>query len=177
MKTISSRQSSKKRLVLLGVVLISLVSFICVGLYFSYDTKNSTTGANTDKDTSGRADEIKRNAPKRSTASSGGLSNDTTNKTTDQVPTDSTLSVTINSTTQSNGQVQATAKTSTNGTCVFQYTTEGDKPVISEVEATNYLCSTSIPEVQFAKIGTWQLKVTLYNNGKKAEVTTDVTVN
>lgn len=179
MKTISSRHSSKKRLILIGIIVAIMLSIAGVGVYL-YISQNST---DTGKDKSGRADEIKKNTPEKSsgknnsTSSSNGLPNDSTEKTTDQVPTDSSLSVTITSTSQSNGQVKASAQTSADGTCVFQYTTDGDKPVVSQVEASNSSCSTSIPEVQFAKLGAWQLKVTLYSNSKKAETTTNVTIN
>ena len=72
--------------------------------------------------------------------------------------------------------MSAEAKVSRDGTCVFQYTTNGDKPVISQVPSSEGLCKSSIPEVEFAKLGEWILKVTFYNNGEKIEAVKNVTI-
>lgn len=86
--------------------------------------------------------------------------------------------ITITSTSQSSGKVSATAQLSTDtGDCVFSYTTEGDRPVIAKAPAIKSVCAVSTPEVEFSKLGDWNLNVTAYTNGKKAEVNKIVTID
>ena len=124
-----------------------------------------------------RADEIKKNSSKSSENSVAGLPENSSSTTSDQVQVDSSLSVVISSTLQENGMVNAKAQTSGSGTCVFEYKTSGDKPVINQVSVNGTTCESSIPEVQFAKLGGWNLNVTYYSNGQKAETNQNVTIN
>lgn len=108
------------------------------------------------------------------------LPTNSTSKTSDQVPISDALSVSISNTSQSNGIVSAAIKitgSDENGTCVFTYSTPGDRPVVQEVTSSNNICQSNIPEVQFSKIGVWNLNVTFYQNNARAEASQNVTIN
>lgn len=175
MNRIASRKMVSKKIIVLTTLAILLLGLTAAYLY----NRNTHSDTQKSKSTSGIADEIKRKAPEKNTSSkhSDDLPDDATSKTTDDIPVDPTLSIIISSTSQSEGQVKATAEASTSGTCVFQYETEGDKPVVVQSETSGNICSSSVPEVQFAKIGSWQLKLTFYSGGKKIEAIKDVTIN
>lgn len=108
--------------------------------------------------------------------SSTPTSSDVTAQTSDEVALSPNLSVQIIAWQQQNRSVDATATTSGPGTCVFQYTTDGDKPVVRETQSNESKCSSSIPELFFSKLGTWHLKVTYYQENQKAETMRDVTI-
>lgn len=109
---------------------------------------------------------------------SEGLPDDSTSTTPDQVPTDSALSVSITSTTQSSGMVRASAQTNGAGTCVFLYQpSDGGKPVTKEVVVANNTCSIEISQNEFAYLGQWKLTTTYYKDGSKTEASKDVTIN
>lgn len=93
------------------------------------------------------------------------------------VPTSTNRSITITSASQTDGNVAATAKLSDgNGDCVFTYSIEQDKPVTRRVTSTNSVCAASAPEVEFSRLGVWNLNVTAYVDGKKMEVNQNVTI-
>lgn len=105
-------------------------------------------------------------------------------QTSEQVPVDADLITYIENFSQLNGMVNASAKitgTNTSGTCVFSFTNPEDKPVIPEVASTSsgnaQVCSISVGEARFSKLGPWNLTVTFYLNGKKAQANQSVTIN
>ncbi len=105
-----------------------------------------------------------------------GLPDNSSSTTSDDVPSSSDT-INITSFSQENGQVRASATVSHNeGTCVFLYTTEGDKPVTQQVAVENSTCRSAVGEVSFSKLGTWNLKVTYYRNAQKAEAVRDVEI-
>jgi hypothetical protein len=98
--------------------------------------------------------------------------------TSGQVATSEDIVLTITETNQSNGSVNATALvqgSSSDGTCVFSYSSE-DKPVVKQVASSENKCSSSIPEVEFSKLGEWNLNVTYYNRNQKAEANRSVEI-
>lgn len=143
--------------------------------YWYYSQRNSTQPQQTTATESAKQQVINNNA--KDTQSSGeGLPQNSTSQTSESVTTSSTATVEITSFLQKDGYVTTTAKTSGSGTCVFLYTTDGDKPVTDEVTVSDTTCQSSLPEVKFAKLGTWNVKVTYYSNGEKVEATKDVTI-
>jgi len=161
-----------KKIIVLCIVLIGIIAagFIIYSFSNYHDAAPQTSNQQ-------RAEDIKNSVPEKdSDTNSSGLpvNND---GTSDNVPVDETMSVSISSFSQSNGLVKASAATSVTGTCVFQYTTPDDKPVVDQQPSINNACSSSISEVSFSKLGSWQLKVTLYSDGKKIEDTKDVSIN
>lgn len=100
--------------------------------------------------------------------------------TTDQIPVSSNLSVTITNFQQVNSLINSSASISGNsseGTCVFTYSTPGSKPVVDQVSSKSSVCSSIIPEVQFSKLGSWNLNIVFYLNDGKAEGNKNVTIN
>ncbi len=99
----------------------------------------------------------------------------TSAQTTDQVPTNQVATVSITSLAQSGGQVTISglvSNTSSGGTCVAQFTTPNDRPVLKEaagvVKGTSVNCGPmSIPELQFSFLGNWKATMSYYSNGTK----------
>lgn len=173
MKIKKSKNTKKPLLITLLAAAIFATIFLAVAYtikIFPFDDRRSTTII---------SEEIKNQyatRDKEERLGTEGLPDNSPTITTDQVPTSDDLSVDITSTSQEAGVVKASAKTSGSGTCVFLYTTEGDKPVTHQSESSNGSCHASINEIEFSKLGQWQLKVTYYQDNKKAEVTQDVTI-
>jgi hypothetical protein len=170
------KQKSKKLLVTSSLILVAATLTAAFAFYSSskesHQNKQVAVGASEEK----TSDTIKKNTDITSSKSSG-LPSNSNQVTTNDVPPSSTLNIMINSFYQKDGYVTSNAQTSGPGTCVFEYTTEGDKPVVDQLSVLDGECQSSLPELQFAKLGTWKLKVTYYNNGQKAQVEKDVTIN
>jgi hypothetical protein len=62
---------------------------------------------------------------------------------------------------QSGGAVRSSISVNggSGGSCEFNFSTEGDRPIVKNVEMKSEKCEVSIPEVEFAKLGDWQLVV------------------
>lgn len=177
------KSSSRRRRIIVLAVVIALIGVGASAYYVvksNQDTQEKQKALDRDRkaseNSSAKKDETTKN--KTSNNSGSGLPENSTSLTSDQVPTSSALSVNITSTSQANGMVNASAKTSGDGTCVFLYSAgDKDKPITRQVLASGGNCSTSISQNEFSYIGQWQLKVTYYNGGKKAEATQNVTIN
>jgi hypothetical protein len=98
--------------------------------------------------------------------------------TSEEVPVAPELTISIGQVRQDRGHVSASAKVNIDGTCVFQFDpSDGSRPVVREDSAVGGSCSVSIPEVEFALLGSWTLRATVYHAGGKAEDGTDVTIH
>jgi len=128
-------------------------------------------------DNTERANDIKQSQPLVDDSDSETGTETPVNTTSENVPTDDSLHVTIGQFTQSQGQVRSSATISGQGTCVFLYSSEDTKPVVDEVTSAGGVCESSVSEVNFSKLGSWKLKVTYYSGDKKAEETRDVTIH
>lgn len=185
MKSISSHKSSKRRRILILIILLVLVG-LGVGAFYVQKQDQETAerqgiverdrrGAKTDK--SAKKDAMAQDKD-HTTHPNIGLPSDSTSTTSNQIPVSSDLSVDITSTSQSSGVVNASATTSGDGTCVFQYSAgDKDKPVTRQVAVSARNCSTSISQNEFSYLGQWKLTVTYYSGGNKAEASQDVTIN
>jgi hypothetical protein len=85
------------------------------------------------------------------------------------VPVSTALGVTITKLEQANGSVVISGSVTgaTAGTCVAEFTTAEDKPVIKEIKATASGTSATcgpitIDEVEFSYLGDWSAKLTFY---------------
>ncbi len=154
-----------------------LATLIVAALLYIYSF-NRTPGAEINTSGPSVSDEIKAQGKNdKNQNSSAGLPEKSNSSTTDEVPSDPQLSVSIVTTDQANGLVTASANTSqATGTCVFLYSTPQDKPVTRQVGVNDSHCSVSIPQNEFSYIGQWTLKVTYYSDGKKTEVEKSVTI-
>jgi len=62
---------------------------------------------------------------------------------------------------QAGGMIKSSVNISgvTGGNCEFNFSTEADRPVVKLTALSNGACSVEIPEVEFARLGEWQLAV------------------
>jgi hypothetical protein len=104
---------------------------------------------------------------------------DISNQTTEQTPISQDFAIALASQSQSEGLVKVSAKATgaTEGRCVFSFTTEGDRPVVRESTLSNGICSAEIPEVEFSRLGVWNLNISLHVNNTRTEVNQSVTIN
>lgn len=168
---ISPQPSRKKWLIFAFVALAMLLS---VGGFFAYKNHRD----NQERDAQKARDEAQITSSKDVDAKTKNSNVDTPDDPIKQDVPSGDAAISIDSITQSNGTVLAKATSSAgSGTCVFTYTTEGDRPVIRTTDLTGGSCSSNIPEVEFSRIGTWNLNVTIYIDGKKTEANQSVEIN
>ena len=156
-----------------------LLSFFCIGGYLAFHYfGSSTTQENKDDPTAISAkEETPRAKSSKPSTDQGGL------ETADQVPISSQLSVSQLDFLQNNGRVAATAtvnSTSSTGECVFSFTIPEGRPVVKQVtsatESDKQRCGVSIPEVEFDKLGQWEMVVTFYQGGTKGSASRSVNI-
>lgn len=168
---IQTKPSNKKLTYAAILVVVILVAGVVYFLFLNKPKSATTTPATSDSSPTTSRD-------KTAQTQSVGLPADSAATTTDKIPTSDTLSVSVSSFAQSNGTVDATAKTSADGTCVFTYVpADGGKPVTRQVATSSSTCTASIPTNEFTYLGKWSLTVTLYSNSQKAEVQRDVAIS
>ena len=118
----------------------------------------------------------KKNAPTTKTNN-----NVDSTKTTDQIPTNPSLALTITKLEQQNGNVTYQAELNDKaqtGTCAAEFTSPGARPVTSTTNATNGVCGpVNIPELQFTKIGDWTLTLRYYTNNTQVSTQQTFTVH
>lgn len=97
-------------------------------------------------------------------------------ETTENTPTSSNGTITIEDLNQRDGFVNVNVTTANYSTarCVYQFTSEGARPVIKEFQGSCQ--ATSIPQVEFEKIGIYTFTATAYNATEKITVTRDIDV-
>lgn len=181
MKSLSSKRSfSRRRKIIIAVVVLLLIS-AGVGAYF-YNKKRQDEALKKEQESSKTTSASEKDSVKKSKASSSSsetLPKNSTTTTSEQIPTSSSLSVSISSVSQVDGMITATAKTNGSGSCVFMYSVgDKDKPVTRQVDIQNNSCSTSISQNEFSYTGSpWVLKITYYNGNNKAEASQSVKIN
>lgn len=179
MKSLSSKSSlSRRRKIIIAGVILLLIG-ASVGAYF-YNKQIQDEATKKEQESSDSSHSSKEDIinSKNSSNSSEGLPKNSSSTTSEQVPTSSSLSVNIASTSQTGGMVKASAQTSGSGTCVFLYQpADSGKPVTREINVTNNNCSLAISQNEFAYLGNWKLTVTYYSGGGKVEASQNVTIN
>lgn len=95
---------------------------------------------------------------------------------TENTPTSSNGTITIQDLNQRDGFVNVNVNTASFSTarCVYQFTSEGARPIIKEFQGNCQ--ATSIPQVEFEKIGTYTFTATAYNATEKITVTRDIDI-
>ena len=176
--SITSKPKHKK----LILVCLALVVIVVVGVFLFYKKQSSNKNKDTAQITSAKTEVMNQDNDTQvdqPSSSETKTNNSVSTNTSDQIPTTTTSSIKIVSVNQTGGQITVDAETSgdSGGKCVFSFTTPDDKPVVKEVVVSGNKCNTSIPEVEFTKLGTWNLTATYYVNDKKAEVSQNVTIN
>ncbi|MCA9343711.1 hypothetical protein KC947_02040 [Candidatus Saccharibacteria bacterium] len=178
-KITNNKSLSSKKLVV--VIVLILLILLLVGGYLYYRNKQKNNIAKDTAQITSAKTQIM-NQDDNSSAEQANptkTNNQVSDKTSDQIPATTTSSIKIISVDQSGGQITVDAETSgdSGGKCVFSFTTTEDKPVVREVLVSGNKCNTSIPEVEFTKLGTWSLTATYYVNDKKVETSQNVTIN
>jgi len=155
----------------IAVAILLILSFILITQRHKRDGRDDTVQTESAKD---KVANLKNNTE----GNNLGLPSNSETTTSDQVPISENITVSITEINQTSGTVSTSASIQgiqSDGTCVFTYTSD-DKPVVRQVTSSNQRCSTSIPEVEFTKIGNWNLNVTFYNDSQKAETDQSVTI-
>ena len=173
---LTQKSSNKKYVIIAAILLCAIVTLVAVAYQskswpFSQD---QSTSKNQESDMNeAKSDSVSSNSSKPDTDKDTAEENTPINKPGPS-PT-----LTVSDFRQSNGIVYATTQitqSSNSGSCVFTYTAKDSKPVVQEVVSTNTQCVSSIPEVQFDKVGNWNLKVSFNAQNTKLEVSKDVTI-
>lgn len=99
-----------------------------------------------------------------------------TNQISEQVPASQSGSISVSDLSQENGFINVMASTSNFSVekCVYQFNSEGARPVTRETQGT---CSgVSIPQVEFEKIGKYTLTVTAYDAQSKISTAKEIDI-
>lgn len=157
MMPLALRLSGKKKWVLVGVVALLLA----VGGYWLYQQGQQSTQPATSN-------------PEAGSSSKASLPDNQTPATSDQIPAKQGVTVTIARVEQSGGNVviEGDVTGAADGKCVAEFTTPQDNPVIGEANLTqnNTKCGpVTLPSTDFAYLGDWSVKLTVYTGGGKAE--------
>ena len=175
LKSSPGKKSRKPLLILLVLILL-----LAIGSAIVFVRRNNANKLAEEQKAQSEAqtDSVKKDVENNTKIDDANTSAQTT-VTSDQVPATTTYSLKISDVNQTNRTVNAMASVtgSSQGKCVFTYTNPDDKPVIQEITTTNGSCKSSISEVQFSKLGTWNLNVVFYANNTKAEANQSVTIN
>ncbi|MCA9313413.1 hypothetical protein KDA08_03790 [Candidatus Saccharibacteria bacterium] len=172
----SSARRNRKPL----IALVALVILIALGLVlFMYINNRNLEEARIEQKA---RDEAQTSSAKKDAgnAQSKNLPDNSTSITSDEVPVSEDIRTTITSTGQNEGAVYAEATitgTIAEGICVFTYTTPQDRPVVQQVSSMAGFCKSSIPEVQFSKLGAWNLQVIFYLSNMKSEANKNVSID
>ena len=96
--------------------------------------------------------------------------------TSEEVPSATEGSIKIVQLNQADGYINAKAETAnfSTQTCVYQFSSEGARPITRELEGN--CAGISIPQAEFEKIGTYTLVVTAYGSDKKISSTQTLNV-
>jgi len=169
-------RTAKPRRMAIFVAILTIVLIALAWFVFVREDGTTLTDSEPAK-TSGKADAPEVNSTKEANVASGNI-------TTESVPKSKSFKVSNPEVDQSGGYVAASAeiqgidKVNSQDKCVFLFETDGAKPVVRESRLSNKdTCLVGkIPEVEFAIIGEWNLKVTLFANDQRSEVVTKVDI-
>jgi hypothetical protein len=167
-----------RKKIYLGVGLLVIALALVAGYFVFANRTSNTTDGNTNDPTVKTA---KTEAPVKTQQDSGSQDSSATSQ---DIPSSSTLGIAIDSFGQASGIVTSKATVAgaaSSGSCVFSFTTTDGKPVVKEVASTQsgsmQACTVAVSEVEFDKIGSWNLAVTFYKDNTKTTATQDVQIN
>lgn len=170
------RSRSRRRVILLIVSIVLLLLAVGLLLVF-YNPKNDPVDSSAEDPTITSAkDTPSTTGSAKTNSGQGGVT------TSDQVPENSQISVGELTFQQNNGIVSASSvvNSSSTGDCVFSFTTTDGRPVVKQTVSTataDYQsCNITIPEVEFDKIGVWEMNVTFYMDGSKSSAVKNVEI-
>lgn len=168
-------QSQKKRNITrnttLIVVFILLIS-LGIGFYYSKSTNKHSFDQTSTTDKSSSS--VHQNSTKTTTSTNQQISTPETVE-----PSFSVGTINIK---QEDGNVVSSAQITADsgGSCNFTYTTADSPPVIKNTPPVSnngsFFCQSTIPEIEFTKIGTWKLTITYVVHEQMTQGTTDVKI-
>lgn len=170
-------KTRKKRLLIIAVIIVAVALSLAGFLYWrsqapptsDYKPKYQLSSESDNKIS-------EKTNPDDKSSSSNSSSNTGLSQTSEEVAVSPSGSVSIVDLSQESGFVNVLARTSGFSPikCVYQFESEGARPVIRE---TNPSCNgISIPQVEFEKIGTYNLTVTVYDSSSKISTSKDVDI-
>lgn len=183
MKNISSKKPLTTRRKLLRIIAIAVVAALVIGGSLYALEKSRIT--NVIKDPFYTSDEQKAEDATKNDPTNNGKGGEAntdgvdSNKTTDEIPQSTTISISLDSTTQSSGNVVAKVSIKNNsqdGVCSFTFSKENARPVVRSIDTSSNSCEVSIPEQEFEMIGTWNVSVHYFSNNTQATVEGSVSV-
>lgn len=178
MNSLSLKSPTSRRRKTLVAVIVAVLVLGGIGAAYYFTRPTTDKNASDPTNNSAKRDAANQDDGKAPSGAGAGLPKSSTSMTSDQVPISSKLSITITSTSQSDGLVKASAQTSGSGTCVFLYQPSDDgKPVTRQLDTSGNTCSVNISQNEFVYLGQWQLTVTYYSDNSKAEVSRNVTIH
>lgn len=164
---------------ILGLALVLITAIFIGGIVYFINIRNNQSIQTEQK----ARDEAQTDSSKYVISKKQNIPSNTSNTPSDEVPVADKRSVSISSYSQQNGTVSATAIITgarQQGTCTFLYTTHDAKPVSVQASSVSaeqgFTCSADVSEVEFNKLGKWNLKVTFYSDNTKSEATQDVEI-
>lgn len=101
------------------------------------------------------------------------------NKTTNEIPVSSDITISIKDLTQADGKISANLKidnASDNGLCSFTFTKENAKPVVRSTSTKTNSCSITIPELEFEMLGKWILEARYFANENQATANGEINI-
>lgn len=179
---------NKKTYIIIAIILLLLLGASYVVYRYSQSNAEKSTSETTldQKGTPEVAQSTKDSTSQENNTEQNKSSNSQENSNTEapsstgEIPGGTLL---IKSFEQSSGTIKATAIINSNetGTCYFGFSSSGTKPVSrtnqSKTDASNQICSVEIPEVEFTKLGQWNMLISFTKNNAKVENSQNVTIN
>lgn len=167
---IRSKNSRISRRLLVSAAIILLLAAVS-GFYYYKATQRPT---DTYRPQYPVSDSTKQ--PQSETKQGGKKEPTTLPNTTEETPEAKTGTITILDLNQRDGFVNVNVTTTDFSTtrCVYQFTSEGARPVVKEFQG---LCqATSIPQVEFEKIGSYTFTAIAYSATEKITTTRDINI-
>ena len=166
-----NRQPKKKNYRLLLTLLVLGVALITAGLLF-YKYRGNTQNSGSDSSIQSSEDDKLATGNNKN----GDIKQNSNSPSQPEPKETNALSAKISSFSQQNGKVTAVANVSSSqvGKCTFSFSSLDSRPVSREVNSSeqesNQQCSATIPEVEFDKLGEWNLAVIFITGNSRATV-------
>lgn len=173
----SQRKSRKKLFIITALIIAALVGVGGI-LYVRRADYNKQPPVDDAAQTSSAKKDVIENDKSRSKID--GLPANSTDITSDQVPTSSEVKIANLDYNQTGDNIMVSATIeggSSAGTCVFSFKSPDEKPIVKQTESSAAQCMTTVSKFEFSKLGTWNLSVIRYQGDTKVEAERDVTVN
>lgn len=180
----SSPGHKRKNGLLLFALIIGLLLVVGIGLYIVSRNKTAQQAAQEKTQSEAQTDSSKKTNQSMTDSPSKEAGAGMTDRVSEDIPINSSLLVTLDPLTQSGGYVRSSLSitgATDRGTCSFTFATGDTQPVARSTPSTTanggQVCSIEIPEVEFAKTGTWNLTGRFFTINSKAEANQSVTIN